>query len=54
MKSRDMQIAEAINRQLLSAVRLAKDIFIAKELSILHTFKVMEEAVAAAEKEIGK
>lgn len=51
---RHLAAGEAINRQLLSALRLAKDMFIANDLPLPHTFEIMDEAVAAAEKEIGK
>lgn len=41
--------AEPVNAQLLAALRLAKDMFIANDLSLPRTFEVIDEAIAVAE-----
>ena len=40
--------AEPVNAQLLAALRLAKDMFIANDLSLPRTFEVIDEAIDAA------
>lgn len=46
--------AEATIQQLLAALKLAKDMFIANDISLPRTFEVIDEAIAAAEKEISE
>ena len=43
--------AEARVRELEAAVKLAKDMFIANDLELPHTFEVLDEALASSEKE---
>ena len=49
--SHELRALEARVRELRAAVKLAKDMFIANDLDLPHTFEVLDEALTNSEKE---